>query len=242
MLLRNYVLNNLRGWIVSKIGYRIIKDINRAPQDLIESFRNLAVANIADCMNRFFCLNSDIKIMNDRKNIKMIGSAFTVKTRPTDNLFVHKAIAMAEPNDIIIINAFGNLDTAILGEIMTLTAMKKGLGGIVVDGCIRDIGSIREMNIPVFAKGITPKGPFKDGPGEINIPISCGNVVINPGDIIIGDCDGVVVVRPLYAKQILEEVKIKSIQEKNKIQNIKENKDVDKSWIDKKLEKIGYEV
>ena len=126
----------------------------------------------------------------------MAGPALTVKTRPGDNLMLHKALDLAEPGDVIVVDAGGDLTNAIIGEIMSGYAASRGLGGIVINGAIRDAGALRRASFPVYAAGVTHRGPYKDGPGEINVPIAIDGMVIEPGDLIVGDEDGVLV-RPL---------------------------------------------
>ena len=148
----------------------------------MEGFKGLPVANIADEMNRFFCMDARIKPFNDKP---LLGTAFTVKTRVADNLMLHKALALAQPGDVIIVDAQGDTANAITGEIMMTQAFVNGLAGVVVDGAIRDAEAMKEIDMPVYAAGVTPKGPYKDGPGEINVPVCCGGVTVNPGDIIV---------------------------------------------------------
>jgi regulator of RNase E activity RraA len=133
------------------------------------------------------------------------------------------------------------MNNAILGEIMVRLAMKRKLAGFVIDGCIRDSGAIKELDFPVFARGANPKGPYKDGPGEINVPISCGGVVIRPGDILVGDADGVVVIPPEEAENILENTK-KIVEKEKLIFEQIEDGTIDRSWIDKTLRERGCEI
>jgi len=220
---------------MSNLGFRIIEDIKRPSVNLISSFKKYSVANIADCMNRCFCMHSSIKMVNEVKGLKLCGSAITVKTRPVDNLMVHKALEIAKPGDVIIVNALGDINSAIIGEIMVRTALKRGLAGFIIDGCIRDSDEIRNLEFPVFSKGVSPKGPYKDGPGEINYSICCGGIIVNPGDIVVGDRDGIVLIPSKSAVTILKEVELKAREEEIKIKKIENNEKLDKSWIDKKL-------
>lgn len=220
---------------MSHLGFRILNHFERPPKKLIEKFTGIPSANIGDCMNRFFCVDSKIKMINEKKGLQMIGSALTVKTRTVDNLLVHKALDMAQPGDIIVIAAEGDTHSAILGEIMALMAEKRGVAGYLIDGCIRDSEEIQEMDFPVFAAGVTPRGPYKDGPGEINFPVSCGGVIINPGDIIVGDRDGVVVIPPREAEMIYQEAK-KLLEKETKIlEEVKRGNMGDRSWVDARL-------
>ena len=227
---------------MSNLGFRILNHFNRAPKHLIENFRDIPTPNIADCMNRSFCIDSKIRMINEKKGLQMLGSALTVKTRTVDNLLVHKAIDIAQSGDIIVIAAEGDTHSAILGEIMAHMAEKKGVAGYLIDGCIRDSEAIQEMDFPVFAIGVSPKGPYKDGPGEINFPVSCGGVIINPGDIIVGDRDGVVVIPPSEAEMIYQEAK-KVLEKETKIlEEIKKGNMGDRSWIDAKLNEKGCKL
>ena len=181
---------------MSNPGFRVIyKKQNQENLKLAKEFIECPTANIADNMNRLPCIDASIKMVN-KSALKLVGVALTVKTRPGDNLMVHKALDMANPGDIIVVDAQGDMTNSILGELMCYYAMKKGIAGMIIDGAIRDVDTISELNFPMYAKGVQPKGPYKDGPGEINVPVSCGGMVVNPGDIIVGDLDGVVVISP----------------------------------------------
>jgi len=227
---------------MSHLGFRILNHFERSQKSLIKKFRGIPTANIADCMNRSFCVDFKIKMINEKKGLQMIGSALTVKTRTVDNLLVHKALDIAQPGDIIVIAAEGDTHSAILGEIMVHMAEKKGLAGYLIDGCIRDSEAIQEMDFPVFAVGVSPRGPYKDGPGEINFPVSCGGVVINPGDIIIGDRDGVVVIPPSEAEMIYQEAKKVLEEETKELEEVKRGNMGDRSWVDVKLKEKGCKI
>lgn len=189
---------------MSNVGYRIFKKINRPERALYEGFASIPVANIADEMNRFSCLHADIRPWN---KAPLLGVAFTVRARTGCNLLLQHALDAAEPGDVVMVEDGGDLTMAMAGENMVLWAQKRGLAGLVVDGAMRDIDSISTMTFPVYARGITPRGPQRNGPGEINTPISCGGVVVNPGDIIVGDGDGIVVISPKDAAGILEKAR-----------------------------------
>ena len=222
---------------MANVGLRIKKNINRPPKELIEGFAGLPVANIADMMNRMFCLDAKIRPMNASP---LCGPAFTISTRPGDNLLLHKALDMAQPGDVLVVAAQGDLTNSIMGELMALWAIKRGLGGFIFDGAIRDIGTLKNMGMPIYASGITPAGPYKDGPGEINFAVSCGGVVINPGDILVGDEDGVVVIKPEDAPELLKKAQAKNLAEQKTMEEI-ENMAWDRTWIDKPLAERGCE-
>lgn len=223
---------------MANVGFRVFTKVNRPAKDLIEGFKELPVANIADMMNRTSVLDARIKKISKGD---LLGPAFTVKTRAGDNLMFHKALQMAEAGDVIIIDAHGDETNSITGEIMMHTAIYKKLGGIIIDGAVRDIATLREMEIPIYATGVTPAGPYKEGPGEINAPISIGSVVVRPGDILIGDDDGIVVVRPEDAPELIEKTRKKHATEIETIKAIQEGRR-DNSWIDKELTTRGCEI
>ena len=223
---------------MSNVGFRIFPNFNRPSKELIDSFSGLPVANIADTMNRMSCMNALIRPIS---NVPLLGPAFTVKSRPGDNLLLHKALDLAKPGDIVVVDAQGDLTNSIMGELMTLWAKKRGIGGFIIDGAIRDVGALKKMDIPIYAAGVTPAGPYKDGPGEINVPVTCGGVVVHPGDILVGDEDGIVVISPSEAKEILEKSKAKSRIEFQTMEEIA-NLAWDRTWIDKALEERGAVV
>lgn len=224
---------------MSNVGFRIYTKINRPSKELIEKFRGLPVANIADEMNRLNCVDARIKPLNE---VPLLGTAFTVKARIGDNLLFHKALDLAQAGDIIVVDGRGDLANSLIGEIMMRQALKKGLAGIVVDGAVRDSDALRKMNIAIYAGGITPQGPYKDGPGEINIPVCCGGVTVNPGDILVGDGDGIVVISPKDAPVIAEKAKVKSQKEQAIFQAI-DNGTVDRSaYSDEAFIKRGCDI
>lgn len=222
---------------MTNVGFRIHSKINRPPQELVAGFAGIPVANIADNMNRLACVAASIRPMNQAP---LLGTAFTVKTRPGDNLLLHKALDMAEPGDVIVVAAQGDTVNSVIGELMLSWAKRRGIAGLIVDGAIRDAAAVREMTIPVYAAGITPNGPYKDGPGEINVPVACGGIMIKPGDILVGDADSVVVIDPQDAPQLLEKAKATVIKEAGFIEEIK-NGTWDRSWVDKLLAEKGCE-
>ena len=220
-------------------GFRIFKKINRPSKELVEQFRGLPVANIADEMNRFSCVDARINPLN---STPLLGTAFTVRARIGDNLMFHKAIDMAQPGDVIVVEVQGDLANSLTGEIMMRQVLKKGLAGVVVDGAVRDCEALREMKLAIYAAGITPKGPYKDGPGEINVPICCGGVVVNPGDIIVGDADGIVVISPNDAPYIAEKAKRKLQQEQETFKKIAEGTLDRSAYSDEAFIKRGCEI
>lgn len=190
---------------MSKIGNRIFTKVDRVAPELVEKFRGLPSSNINDEMNRLFCMHSYMQLLNpETATPSMVGTAITVKAPIGDNLFFHQALDMAQPGDIIVVDGGNGNNRSLCGEIMLRFAQKKGLAGIIVDGCVRDLDGIRGLTMPVYASGVTPQGPFKFGPGEVNSAIACGGQVVFPGDLIVGDADGIVVVHKQDVEEVLE--------------------------------------
>ncbi|MBU9843894.1 RraA family protein [Rahnella ecdela] len=159
----------------------------------IEAFRQLPVPNIGDCMGRSAGARG-LQPWHADRQLVLCGPALTVKVRPGDNLMIHKAIEMAQPGDVIVVDGGGDLTQALIGGLMRTSALTKKIAGFVIDGAIRDLNEWAEGGIAVYARGYTLRGPSKDGPGEVNIAISCGGMVVAPGDLIVGDADGVIAI------------------------------------------------
>lgn len=221
------------------IGFKINTRVRKASEELLQAYKDLPVANVSDSMNRLFAAGPSLRPMHTSG--KLIGSAITVKTRPGDNLMLHKAIDMAVPGDVIVVDGGGEISNALMGELMLAYAIKKGVVGFVINGAIRDLDAFRTINLPTFAAGVTHRGPFKDGPGEINVPISIDGMLINPGDIILGDLDGVLSVPLDDAEWILESTLQKQDKEVKQMAAISEGKN-DRTWVDKALISKGCVV
>ncbi len=205
--------------------------------ELIERFRKLPVANVSDNMSRMFAGGPTLRPMHN--GAVMAGPAFTVLTRPGDNLMVHKALDIAEPGDIVVVDAGGDLTNAIIGEIMTTYAELRKLGGIVINGAIRDSSALRASSFPVYAAGVTHRGPYKDGPGEINVPIAIGGMVIHPGDLVIGDGDGFLAVPIEGAEEIAKATEAKHAGEEKSLAGMRAGTAPDRSWVDETLRRLG---
>ena len=186
----------------TKLGNRIFSEVNRPAKELIEKFKGIPSSNINDEMNRLYCMHDYIHLLNPENSFQLLGPAFTVKASQGDNLMFHLAFDMAQPGDVLVIDGGSGNNRSLCGELMLTFAQGKGLAGIVIDGCVRDLDGLERLNIPVYAKGVTPQGPWKNGPGEINVPVSCGGQVVFPGDILVGDRDGIVVIRPQDAEYV----------------------------------------
>jgi RraA family protein len=217
-----------------------ILDIPRRPDaKLVAEFRKMVTPHLSDSMERLYAGGPQLRPMY--KGGTLAGPAFTVKTAVGDNLLVHKALDIAQPGDVIVVDAGGVCDNAIIGELMSARAKQRGVAGLVIWGAIRDSAELAAGDYPVFAAGVTHRGPYKNGPGEINVPILMGGVPVNPGDIIVGDADGLVAIPQEAAARVLASAK--SILEKE-TKSMKEivAGTVDRSWVDKALREKGYRL
>jgi regulator of RNase E activity RraA len=183
----------------------------------VEQFRGLASSNLADAMGRFRFMDPAIRM---RTGLPLCGVAVTVLARPADNLMVHAAMETALPGDIIVVNTCGNITSAVFGELMGSSAVSARLGGLIVDGAVRDVEALAALRFPVFSRSVCLGGCDKDGPGEINVPVSCGNTVVMPGDLVIGDADGVAVVPREEGEEILKLVRALKDRESRRIEEI----------------------
>jgi len=201
-----------------KLGFRVLPSPPRLDAALVDRFRGLASPNLADAMGRFNFMDA---AMQSRTGLTLCGLAVTVNARPADNLMIHKALQVAAPGDIVVVNTCGNTTSAVFGELMCNTAVAAKLGGIIVDGAIRDVEGLTTLGFPAFSRTVCAGGCDKDGPGEINVPISCGGVVVSPGDIVVGDADGIAVVPRGEAVDVLRLVNELMAREKKRIDEIK---------------------
>ena len=218
------------------IGFRILERRKKVALDIAKEFLTLPVANVSDSMWRLTAGGSRLRPMH--KSGQMAGPALTVKSRPGDNLMLHKAIDMAEPGDIIVCDAGGDLTNSLMGELMLAHAIKRGVGGFVLDGAVRDVEAFLEVNLPVFAAGVSHRGPYKDGPGEINVSVAIDGMVIEPGDLVIGDWDGVLSIPLDDVDSILKKTNEKQAAEAVDMAKI-EAGEWDRSWVDKTLKDRG---
>lgn len=218
------------------LGFRVCAREKKIEQHWVKAFQELPVANVSDVMSRMIAGGSSLRPYYTGDT--MTGAAVTVKSRPGDNLMVHKALDIAESGDIVVVDAGGDLTNAIIGELMVAHAKQRGLGGIVIFGAIRDSAELRAGDFPIFASGVTHRGPYKDGPGEVNVPIAIDGMVINPGDLICGDADGLVCVPFDEAELIYQAAYKKHAAETKQMENIMIGKN-DRSWVDAALIKSG---
>lgn len=223
------------------VGNRIYLKRKLPDREIVDGFRELPAANVADVMGRSPAMNLRIRLISNPDQ-PLVGAALTVKARAGDNLMLHKALDMAQEGDVIVVSNEEDTTRSLMGEIMmTYLANTRKAAGIVLDGPIRDIDAISKMSFPVYATGSTPNGPYKEGPGEINVPVACGGVQVNPGDIILGDADGVIVIPREDACAILEQARKYHALDEQKCQAARDGTS-NRGWVDKSIEAKGVEV
>ncbi|KMO20155.1 hypothetical protein NS228_12920 [Methylobacterium indicum] len=220
------------------IGFKIHPRTRTVDAATVEKFKAIAVANISDSMSRMVHAGPRLRPMHGGG--VLCGVALTVRTRPGDNLMVHAALNRAKPGDVLVIDAGGDLSNALMGELMLGHAQQIGVAGVVLNGAVRDLGWIRANALPVFAAGVTHRGPYKDGPGEVNVPVALDGMVIAPGDLIVGDDDGVVCVPFDQVEAVYAAANAKQQGEAKTMAAIRAGT-VDRSWVERALEKAGCE-
>jgi RraA family protein len=218
---------------------RILEIPKRPSPDLVAEFRKMVTPHLSDSMERLYAGGPQLRPMY--KGPTLAGPAFTVKTAPGDNLLVHKALDTARAGDVIVVDAGGFADHAIIGELMAARAQQRGIAGLVIWGAIRDSAELGAGEYPVFASAVTHRGPYKNGPGEINVPIVMSGMPVQPGDIIVGDADGLIAVPQEIAERVLASAKAILAKETAAMREMKDGS-VDRSWVDKTLREKGYKV
>ena len=224
------------------VGKRIYLKRELPDPGLVEEFKKIPASNTADVMNRSCAMNPRIHLVSNPKNQMMAGPAFTVKCRAGDNLTLHAALNFCREGDVLVVSNEEDDTRALMGEVMmAYLRFTKKVAGIVIDGPIRDIDEIGRWDFPVYCTGTTPGGPYKEGPGEINVPISCGGIMVYPGDIILADPDGIIAIPRKDAPQILKDARAFQAADEKKLLAA-QNGTSDRSWVDRALEEKGYEI
>ena len=219
-------------------GFRIRSDVQRPGAELVAGFGAFDTPAISDRMNRLYTMAPGIRNLTD-DGLRLLGPACTVKVYPGDNLMVHKALDIAQPGDVVVVDTSGSSMTAVLGDLVSTKARHRGLAGFVVDGLIRDLPAIRALSdFPVYARGVTPTGPLHRGPGEINHPVCAGGIVVEPGDIIVGDQSGLVVVPQEIARELLDRLEASAKGETNYAAAVAKG-DFSNDWVDALLDESG---
>lgn len=173
---------------------------SRPADDVLVRAAVLPTANIADAQERFGVPRGIVPVW---AGARLVGRARTVRTRAGDNLFVHRALAESQPGDVLVVDGEGDTSRALIGDLIGRRALDAGVVGFVLDGAVRDVEELEELRLPVYARAVTPAGPYKHGPGRLDVPVSIGGVVVAPGDLLVGDGDGVVVVPREQVEEVL---------------------------------------
>ena len=215
----------------------IIRDFTRASPDLVKQASRYAASILADVAGRRGALDGRIAPLT--RTTRLAGTAFTVEVRPGDNLMIHAAMQLAKPGDVLVIDGKGDTSCALMGTIMMNACVKLGIAGVVIDAAVRDSEELVEMGYPVYSVGTNPNGPTKFVPGRINHPVSVGGVTVNPGDLVIGDADGVTIVERDKAPFLLELAAKKVGDEQARIAAIRQGKDLKPAWVAKALQANG---
>ena len=219
-------------------GFRILprKETDRA---LVELFKDLPASIISDNLNR---LTGTWDLLPRHKpGTHLLGPALTVRVREGDNLMIHKALQLGKPGDVLVVDGAGATERALFGDIMRSVAKMRGFAGLVIDGAIRDASSFRNDTFPCYSRGVCHRGPYKDGPGEINVPVSISGMVVNPGDIVVGDDDGVVFITPAEAREVAAASRKKADAEAQTLDSIA-RRAYDDQWIDQALKAKGLQL
>jgi regulator of RNase E activity RraA len=216
-------------------GYEI-NPRKEAFKEGITALTGLATSVVSDVLGRTIGA-VDILPVN-KSPVSVCGNAVTVSVRSGDNLMLHKALQILKPGDVLVVDGGGDISRALFGEIMMTVAKSRGAIGAVFDAAIRDVEAFEKHRFPCWARGVNMRGPYKDGPGSINVPVSIGGMVVNPGDVILGDCDGIIALSPAIALEGARLGKEKEAVERKTIQSILDGQ-YDDAWIDVTLKQKG---
>jgi RraA family protein len=214
----------------------IRRHFDRVPAAVVEVARTFQASILADVAGRRGTLGGRIQALS--KSMKVAGPAFTVEVRPGDNLMIHAALVLAQPGDVIVVDGKGDLSCALTGALMAAHAKKAGIAGFVIDGAVRDTEECAAGDFPIFAAGANPNGPLKNSPGRINWPVSLAGTAVNPGDLIVGDADGVVVLPRDLAAGIVAGAQAKVDAEAERMKQIGRGELV-QGWVTEGLKAVG---
>ncbi|HWD06318.1 MAG TPA: RraA family protein [Amycolatopsis sp.] len=170
----------------------VVDEWARPDASVLERYAGIPAANVGDVLGRMTVMDGGIRLMTG--NDRLLGFALPVDVRSGDNLAIHRAMDHAQPGDVLVVNGHGDPTRALIGDLMGEIMISAGVRGAVLDGAVRDVAALSRQGLTVYARAATPAGPFKNGPGSVGLPVAAGGVVVHPGDLLVGDADGVVVV------------------------------------------------
>lgn len=220
-------------------GFRIRTKFVRPAAELVERLRVIDIALVSDLMNRLYTMQSGLHpIVPTKDGSTLAGPACTVKLYPGDNLMLHAALDYAEPGDVVVVDTAGSTTNAVLGDMVLAKGKARGVAGFIVDGLVRDVDAMSEVDLPVFARGVTPRGPLHRGPGELNHVVSCGGVSVQAGDVLLAGADGVVVVPLDSVEQMVERAEHKAASEAEYVAAVHQG-DFSNEWVSQMLEANG---
>jgi RraA family protein len=221
-------------------GFRVRMQIDRLDPTLMRQFEHFATPDISDLLNRLYAVDSAIHCLTGSHH-RLCGPVCTVKVFPGDNLMVHKSLDVARPGDVVVVDAGASSMNAVLGDLVATKAKHRGIAGFIVDGLVRDLPAILPLDFPVFARGTTSIGPLHRGPGEINYPICCGGIVVNPGDLVVADAAGIVIIPGEIAEELLQ--RLISHQESNAayLEAVRRG-DFSNDWVNRLLQAQGCQI
>ncbi len=215
----------------------LIRQFVRVDPAVVTTAATIPSSILADVAGRRGALHGRISPL--APSMRFAGPALTVEVRPGDNLMIHAALAIAQPGDVIVVDGKADLSSALMGEIMSQQCVAIGVAAVVIDGAVRDSEAIRALGFPMFAAGLNPNGPTKSVPGRLNHPICVGGVPVSPGDLVVGDADGVVVIERAKAAAMLPLAARKMTDEARRIADIQSRKALRPGWLDGALVSAG---
>lgn len=216
----------------------VITQVQRPPEELVAPFKDFGAATVYEAAGRIGSVDPSIKPLS--RNIRLLGAALTVRCHPKDNLMLHKALQIAQPGDIIVAATEGYPNAGYFGDLMATSAMARQIGGLAIDGCVRDSAEIIEMGFPVFCRGTCMRGTAKQTLGSVNHSVLFADVVVNPGDLVLGDDDGIVIIPQSKLEKVLEASRLRVEKEKEKAAVLKQGiSSVEFNKLDRVFETLG---
>ena len=203
---------------------------------LLDPLKGCTTSQISDAMQR---LPGSVSLRPLHRGAALLGTAFTVRVRSGDNLFIHKALQLLRPGDVLVVDGGGDTSRALVGEIMKRVAQSRGCAGFVIWGAVRDSAAFAEDDFPCFARAVTHRGPYKHGPGECGVTVCVDGMLVDPGDIVVGDADGVVVVAAAQALEVGHAAREIARKEAQLLSAIDQGRYED-TWVDESLRRLGY--